>query len=153
MDGALTRFSLRRDLNHEFHRQTLSRREISKLNMLLMGMTWGQNPLMTLRNSETLLQESVSQEINILSRKNILDIHIQNASLLLKKNKPKDLPIKLCFAFFCLLCALGGSCLFLCKLLLSFFFLQEAWSEPFSSLCAFSGIMKQRFEAIILFTL
>lgn len=55
---------------------------------------------MTLRNSETLLQESVSQEINILSQKNILDIHIQNASLLLKKNKPKDLPIKLCFAFF-----------------------------------------------------
>lgn len=55
---------------------------------------------MTLRNSETLLQESVSQEINILSQKNILDIHIQNASLLLKKNKLKDLPIKLCFAFF-----------------------------------------------------
>lgn len=64
---------------------------------------------MTLRNSESLLQESVSQEINILSWKNILDIHIQNVSLLLKNNKLKDLPIQLCLASFCLPCALGGS--------------------------------------------
>lgn len=103
-----------------------------------MGMTWGQNPLMTLRNSESLLQESVSQEINILSWKNILDIHIQNVSLLLKNNKLKDLPIQLCFASFCLPCALDGSSVFLYKLPLSFFFLERSLIQAsYFTLCLF----------------
>lgn len=82
--------------------------------------------------------DKYSELLNILLRKNILDIHVQNVSLLLKNNKLKDLPIQLCLASFCLPCALGGSSVFLYKLPLSFFFLERSLIQAsYFTLCLF----------------